>query len=467
MKRMVILKRILMGFGYGVLGLAVVMMTFALVAYGNDYTYDWQTGQIVQRGHVILASLPSRIKVKADGKLLGDKTPYQAVWDVGDHTFELARDGYRTWKKTVSVVAGQVTLINYAILVPNEIRKTIQDTREQIGAPVVSSDRRHLAYIVPGTSPAVYIMDVGSGQPIKQYQARAASGEVSQEVLESVVWSEDASHLLVRSKIGPTTTYRILAAGGGEIINLTDIFKFDFSGIAFSGSNWRQLYWISPEGLRRVDVDSRSVSAVLADNVSQFWIAGERTLFVRKVLAVPSLWSIDRSGRQQQLIAALTASDSYSVTYANFDGSDELAVVPRTARVGTLYRNIFSDNPTTRVIARDVDAASFSPDGHLVVFYSPLKQVAYDIKRNDLTGEDASYEWRDQPDSLASLTWFDNYHLLSVRGGKLYLSEYDGFNVVELAAISGLLASATNDYKSVIHTSPVTGGVAITVSEIR
>jgi hypothetical protein len=460
-------KKILLIFGYVALGLGVVVMTFALVAYGNDYAYDWRTGQIVQRGHVILASLPSRIKVKADGKQLGDRTPYQEVFDVGQHTFELAKDGYQTWKKTVSVVAGQVTLINYALLVPTEPKRIVQDTRDQLVAPVVSADRRHLAYIVPGVAPAVYIMDVGSAQPVKQYQARAASGDVPQEQLESVVWSDDASHLLVRSKIGPTVTYRVLAAGGGEVINLTDTFKFDFSGINFSAYSWRQLYWISPEGLRRLDVDSRSVSAVLADNVSQFWMAGDRVLYVRKVQAVPSLWSVDRSGRQQQLIAALPVSDSYSVVYANYDGSDVLAVVPKTARVGTLYRNIYSDNPATRVIARDVDNVNFSPDGHLVLFYSAVKQVAYDLKRNDLIGDDASYEWRDQPESLTSITWFDNYHLLTVRGGKLYLSEYDGFNVVDLGVMSATLAVPTNDYKSVLMTAPAGGGVAITLTEIR
>lgn len=460
-------KRILLGLGYIFLALGVVVMTFALVAYGNDYTYDWQTGQIVQRGHVILASLPSRIKVKADGKQLNDGTPYQGVWDVGQHTFELAKEGYRGWKKTVSVVAGQVTLINYALLVPNEPRRAVQDTRDQMLSPVVSTDRRHVAYIVPGTNSSLYIMDVGSAQPVKQYQARSASGEVPAEQLESVAWSDDASHVLIRSKIGPTVTYRIMAAGGGEIINLTDTFKFDFTGIGFSAYNWRQLYWISPEGLRRVDVDSRSVSAVLADNVSQFWPAGDRILYVRKIQAVPSLWSVDRSGRQQQLIAALPVSDSYSVAYANFDGNDELAVVPKNVKVGTLYRNIFSDNPTTRVIARDVENASFSPDGHLVVFYSGVKQVAYDLKRNDLIGDDASYEWRDQPDSLTSLTWFDNYHLLSVRGGKLYLSEYDGFNVVELASLAGTLAMPTNDYKSVLHISPAGTAMALTLTEIR
>jgi len=40
-------------------------------------------------------------------------------------------------------------------------------------------------------------------------------------------------------------------------VNLSDQYKFDIYGNQVFGGNWRQLYWISPDGFRRLDVGSR------------------------------------------------------------------------------------------------------------------------------------------------------------------------------------------------------------------
>jgi hypothetical protein len=114
---------------------------------------------------------------------------------------------------------------------------------------------------------------LNNGKPVKLYTPKPATDGSGAEVLANVVWSDDASHLLIVSTMDGQPVHRLAAAGGGEPENLTDRYKFNFTGLKFSGSNWRQLYWISPEGLRRVDVDNQTVSSVLADNVTQFWVA--------------------------------------------------------------------------------------------------------------------------------------------------------------------------------------------------
>jgi len=59
------------------------------------------------------------------------------------------------------------------------------------------------------------------------------------------------------------------------------------------------------------------------------------------------------------------------------------------------------------------------------------------------------------PGKLQNLTWFDAHHLLSNRDGKLYWSEYDGTNRVELGADYGVLpAYSTPDERSVVTYRP-------------
>ena len=452
------IRRILVGLGYAFVTAFVIVLTFVLVAYGNDYTYDFQTRQIVQKGHVIIESVPNGTNVTADGKWLTKRTPYQAVWSVGQHTFTLTRDGYWPWTKLLEVLPGQVSLVNYAILVPKSPARAVLDTRPSFAAEAISKDHRHMAYIDAGAAAALYSLDLGgSAKPVKLYSPKAAATEAPAEVLESVTWSDDASHLLLRSKIGSAVTYRLLSAGGAsDSIDLTETYKFDFSGLVFSSNTWKQLYWLSPDGLRRLDVDSRSVSAVLAEKVTQFWVANDRVLYVQQNDLGRSLWSLDRGGKHQRLIDSLVLSDSYALAYSSLQGQDELALVPSSTRVGTLYFGILGDNPTAKVVAHDVITADFSPDGKVVAFSSPTQIVTYDLDRYRLTGKSAIATISDQPGKLQQLTWFDNAHLLTIRDGRLYWSEYDGANRLDLGPAGNLPAQHSSDFKSIYVTQPVT-----------
>ena len=116
-----ILKLTVVVLGYCVAVLAIIGFTVALVAYGNDYAYDFSSHRIIQKGHIIITSAPSGVRVSVDGKLLNKKTPYQTAYKVGEHTFRLAKDGYYPWSKVVSIVAGRVALANYVLLIPKNI----------------------------------------------------------------------------------------------------------------------------------------------------------------------------------------------------------------------------------------------------------------------------------------------------------------------------------------------------------
>jgi hypothetical protein len=461
------LKRILISLSYVFGTLVLVGGTFVLVAYGNDYAYDFATNTVIQKGHIIINSAPGGIRLTADGKELKKKTPYQAAYKVGQHTFDLVKDGFWPWHKVLKVVAGQVTLARYVILVPKSPQETVLDSRTQIVAQSISKDHRHLAYITGGADPAVYTLDLGNPKAVKLFTPPTATATVPAEVLTAVAWSDDATHLLVTSTAIGLPVHRLVAAGGGDVVNLTDKYKFNFSGMHFSANNWRQLYWISPDGLRRLDTDSQSVSAVLADKVTQFWVVPDRVLYVQQTGLGRSLWSLDAHGKHQELIQALVDSDSYSVTYASYRGDDQLAVVPAKSQVGTLYTGIFGDTPVAKTIAKGVTAASFSPDGHLLVFTAPTSFVTYDLEQSAIYDKNVSYSVADLP-ALSVMTWFDNYHLLANRGGKLYWSEFDGNNQIELGSVYGdLPAYSTSDFKSLVEFKPDTTQVRVTQLNIK
>ncbi|HVQ44877.1 MAG TPA: PEGA domain-containing protein [Candidatus Saccharimonadia bacterium] len=445
------------------------------MAYGNDYTYDFKTHRIIQKGHVIIDSLPGGIVVTADGRVLGKRTPYQAAYSIGDHIFRLEKDGFWPWEKKLMVTAGRVALADYVIMVPKKPVVTELDAKTQITAQTISKDHRHLAYVVGGTDAAVYTLDLGNKKLVKLYSAKPAVAAsegvapVGAEVLHDVAWSDDASHLLIVSEVGGVLTHRLAAAGGGEPVNLTQTYGFNFNGLHFSGSNWRQMYWVSPDGLRRLDMDAAAVSGVLADKVSQFWVQPDRVLYVQQTDLGRSLWSLDSRGKRQQVISALVESDSYSVALSRYNNEDELAVVPAKTGVATLYSGIFSDTPVAKVVAQGIVSVSFSPkNGRFLALNSAAGSSVYDLERSTLEHSFVLYPAPAARGTLSAVTWFDDEHLLSNRDGELYWSDFDGTNQVDLGRGYGVLpAYGDADTRGVIVFRPTDTGVRVLQLQIR
>jgi hypothetical protein len=462
------LRRILIIFGYICFVLALVVFTVALVAYGKDYSYDFSAHKLIQNGHVIIDSLPNGVRLSADGHSLKKKTPYQAAYKVGDHTFSLDKDGFWPWQKVLRVVAGRVASAGYVILIPKQPVTAVLDSTPGIVAQAASKDHRHLAYITSGPNPAVVTLDLSNRKVVKLYVPKVATPAEPAETLRDVAWSDDASHLLIVSDVAGQPVHRLAAANGGETVNLTQVYGFNLTGLKFFGSNWRQMYWISPDGLRRLDVDAQTVSGVLADKVSQFWALQDRILYVQQTELGRSLWSIDNRGKKQEIIQALAESDSYEVAAARYSGEDELAVVPAKTQVATLYSNIYGDTPESKVIARGVSGASFSPDGHLLALTAGAAINMYDLERSEVDRSFVLYTIPAQSAKTMVMTWFDDHHILTNRDGELWLSEFDGDNSVDMGkAYATFPGYSALDAHYVVSYRPDPAGVKLTLLQIR
>ena len=149
------LKRIIKAVGYVFLTLAVIVLTAGLVAYGNGYSYNLKSHRLIRTGLIIVLSFPSGLRVTLDDKLLKKKTPYRVSVEAGSYRISLNKDGYYPWTKLIQVIASEVSLAQYVMLIPKQPPVTTLDTRTQITAQDISRDHRHLAYVVAGTEPAV------------------------------------------------------------------------------------------------------------------------------------------------------------------------------------------------------------------------------------------------------------------------------------------------------------------------
>src|SRR4051812_25743476 len=140
------IRRILTLLGYFAAFVVIAGLTAILVAYGKGYSYDFKVHKIVHNGLLLLASQPSGADITIRGKETKHHTPRRVTLQADSYAVTVAKEGYRTWKKTVSIVASEVTFAEYILLVPNQLHPQRLATMPAPPVGALSHDQKRLAY---------------------------------------------------------------------------------------------------------------------------------------------------------------------------------------------------------------------------------------------------------------------------------------------------------------------------------
>ncbi len=441
------LKRVAILLSYVLVPIGILAGTIIIVAYGQGYSYSLRTNSFSINGLLVMASDPSGAKITLDGKLLRRKTPYRSTLTAGLHDVSLSKDGFRTWTKRLQVLATGVTNWQNILLIPNELKSSSVVTDKPITRIITTRDRKRFAYLTSGADAGLWVLSADRKQSQKIYSPAAATSDKPAETIVDAAWADDGSHLLIRTQIGSETDYSVIASGGGQATNLTQLFKFDLSGLQFSPNDWHEMYWISPEGLRKLNVADKTVSAVLAEKVTAFTFAGNDHLaFVQQTSTGTILSSSDRSGgNQKRLVEAVAASASYQLAYSLYRGHDYITVLPSDTQTATVYGDVFAPNPTAQVISHSAKSVTTSDDGRFVGFIEADGYGAYDL--------DELLVYTNKSTNVANLSWFDETHLIINRDGMAEIVEYDGGNGVQTQMCGGP-AYGSNDEKQIVCLAP-------------
>lgn len=423
----------------------IVLGSVVLVQIGRGYSYDFKAHRTTRNGLVVFGSTPSGADIQIEHKKPSHRTPYRTTIQAGSYNFMVTKPGFRPWSKRITIRPSTVSWAQYIWLLPNTLKTEAVDNQATITGLVSSRDHRHIAYLATAPTAGVWVLDTTSHQAAKLYTPRAATADRPAEDLLDVSWGDDNSHLLLHSSLGGASNYQVLTLGSPEQTPITDSFKLDLTNLRFSPGNWRELYWNSPEGLRKLDLGAQTVSAVLASNVTSYDYANGRILYVQSTKLGQTLLSMDRSGHdKKELVQSLAESDHYTLAYASYRGQDMLAVLPDKAQTVTLYSDIYSSNPVAKVISKQASRISFNADGRFLTYSGGQNLGTYDLENDEF------YNWQ-TPATLDQISWFDNYHLLVATGGHINLVEFDGANGQTLAAGLGPTGSVvTPDQRAVV-----------------
>jgi hypothetical protein len=426
--------------------------TVVLVALGRGYSYDFTNHRLTLNGLLVLNSMPSGANVSRQDKPLKRKTPYRVTLEPGSYKLDVTKDGFMPWSKTVEVRASEVTWVQYVWMLSSVPKIDMYGSASVITKLVASRDHRHFAYLTSGDEPGLWVMDAANKQVRRVYTPKAAIAEVPgvaampAEVLSSVTWCDDNTHMLLQSLIGTNNQTQIVAINNDPIVNLTDAFKANFANISFTSGNWHELLWASPEGLRKVDIGGQTTSAVLADKVAGYTIAGDRILYIQATALGKTLYSMDKSGHdKKELVQSIAESDSYDIDSATYKDKSYISVVPAKSRTVSLYSDLDGPTPISKVISRDATSVQFNGDGRFMTFDSGTSIGTYDLENQNIY-------MVSNGSPISRFSWFDSYHLIFERGGRLIFSEYDGKNAHDLDAIApGIGFDVVTDQRGILY----------------
>jgi hypothetical protein len=436
----------------------IVVGTIVLVAYGKGYVYDLKSHRLVHEGLVILQSTPSGARVTLDGRDIRKKTPYRQTFAAGQYDFSVTKDGFRPWRKIVNVIASEVSLAQYIILFPQHIPVSVLHEYSGVSLVVPAVDDRRVAFaVMAGSDAGLWALDTGNDSATKVYVPAAASDVDPAETITGIQWSKDDSHMLIQSSVGDNARYHIVAAdGSGQPIDVgSDFGGQTLSQVRINPLNWREVYAVTADGLRRLDVGTRNVTPVLVSHLAAYDFATDRVIYVDTSQSSPSLWALDRAGHKLDLSASLPVSSSYL-------GTGELAVLPLDTGNVTVITDPFSANATTQTVMIGAKHIAFNDDGHYVLAYAETTMQSYDVEKHQ------GWHFEDLGQPVRNVSWLDTYHVLYDRDGHTVVSEFDGGNTTIMTKSSAVPATVSGDSKTILVFQPTSSGtVQLKALEIR
>lgn len=436
--------------GYALIGVMLVLATVILLYYSYGFGLD-KEGRVIQNGFVFASSQPEGAAVFINGKKYKDETNTRLNLPSGQYVMRFARDGYRDWKRAISVKGAGLERFDYPLLFPKKLITT--EIKKYSTAPNLitqSSDYRWLL-LAASEQNTFDLYDLNAKEPAAK--SLTISGDIlaagsTTRTWELIEWAKDSRHVLLKrlfDKQGQAGTEYILF--DREVPELSQ--------------NLSVLFGFSPSVIELRDRDQ-----------GRFYLfdQGSGQVFTATLKAPtpqPYLTDVLAFSSEKDFVAFVTAKDaSDGKVQVRIKQDNDPSLLIRTIPVGGPYlldmgvyerklylaagatienRVLIFKDPIASVQRAPQDALApiqilkVSAPTHLS--FSATKRIAIVENSNNFAAYDAEtdreYSYQipavmDAPQQRAA--WLDSYHLGYVGSGQAIVFDFDGSNTQQLSA---------------------------------
>lgn len=429
---------------YSLMTVAILMLVAGLYFIIQGYRFNWFDGKIEQGGLVQFNTAPTGADVWLDQTRLANKTQSKLTVSTGNHSVTMQKQGYLAWKKDVTVRAGQILWLDYARLVPSTLspENVVQLTTGSNGK--ISYDTKTYAIIENPSEPNLTLVGLDDTTPAKRQlvlpeSAYTLPAEGETQAFTLYAWAYDNRYLLIKHTYGEHTEWiSFNTADGKTAKNLTHVLGINAIDVQYAKDDANTLLMLDTSGdVRKTNIDQKTVSGPLVQNVHDFTMFGTTTIVyttnqdptthVRTAgyltIGATAPRAVYQAPADDTSALHISINKYYGKVYQVVSLGDNLTIY-----TGDLVASDTKDPaPFAQVAAIDskspIEYLGFSPDQHRFVYAGGGNHVlSYDL---DLGTSDAIIL---QAPPQTGVDWIDEYHFVTIEDSTLRMYDYDGTN---------------------------------------
>ena len=460
--------------GYILIGIALILTTIILLYQAYGFGVD-RKGNVIQNGLVFVSSTPNPAEVYVNGQKR-DNTNTRLLLSSGQYTFELKRDGYRNWKRAVTVEGGSVDRFDYPFLFPSSLQtSTVKKYDKQPALVTQSPDRKWL--LTQGANTAQFdVYDLSDQEQVAQnvesislpaetYSAVEAGAKQSWELVQ---WSTDNRHVVLRHNFvkDNAETYEYVLLDHevpAESVNLTKKWGVNPTFVELQDQKFDKYYLFdrASQVVSTATLDAPTPKTYMQGVLAFKTYGNDVILYATQEGAADGKVVFKlREGKDDPLtVRSVPYANKYLVNLTKYEGDWYVAVGSDVEGKVFVYKN-----PAERLKEDDVIAPvrvlkvaganyiAFSPNARFIMAENGTAFSVYDAENNKGFTY-AAKNALDAPQVHAS--WMDGHRLAYTGAGKLRVFDFDGSNQQTLnAANAAFLPFFDRDYENLYSLNP-------------
>lgn len=450
--------------GYILIGMVLILASIILLYQVFGYGID-RHGRIFQNGLVFISSLPDNAEIYVDGQRQSSNTNTRLVLPAGQYVFELKSEGYRPWKRAITVEGSSVQRFDYPLLFADSLETSAVKQYTAAGLAAQSPDKRWLL-VQADAADTFDLFDVNAANPTAtplSIPLEVLSAGSTTTSWQEVEWSKDNRHVVLRrqfTRADQASSEYILVdrENGNAAVNLSVRLGFTPTVLQLRDKAHDRYYaFDQANGLLFTATLDQPTPQPYLDGVLAFQSEGsDSVLYATGKDAPPGKTLIRiRQGDGRYTIRQVDATATpYALDLAKYDGAWYIAAGASGEDRVYVYKNpVEALNGSGDVlvpvyILKTVRPTylAFSPESRFVMAEGGQDFGVYDVKNN----KGYSYQFEDQlATAPGHVAWADEFHLAATTAaGQSIIFDYDGTNQQVLAAARpGLTPIFNNNYR--------------------
>lgn len=427
---------------YGLMTITVITLVTVSLLYTLGYRFDTKERQLELSGLIQFATTPNNATVEIDGIRHDQATPTKETVASKPHEFVMWREGYETWRKTVSIEKGTLTWLNYTRLVPKARKVESVASLAAVSQALASPDKRFMAVMPDAAKPTVAFYNLVADS-VSQTSLNMPADTYSEATTPNVVhhftvdeWDRGGRYLLLRHSYSDKTESLVIDRQDNKVVtNVTRNFDVAISKAVFADNSATVLYAMVDGNVRKINLRDQTISAPLVSNVSEFQLYSDVIGYVHTADPATGKRQAGIIKDGQKAVTLYTSSSAAQVpvhiTLSHYFDKDYVAVSDGAKVVA--YSGNFPTSQAERSLlsftarfnfSTDVAWLQLSPSGRFIIAQNAASYVGYDLERQELSPV-AMLAGTTEP---RPIEWLDDYYVWSDRSDTFTMREFDGAN---------------------------------------